>query len=331
MGALIHSMSMPLDPTSLQEYASWEDLREELHALGCDGIEGIWGGEELPQNLPRDLVSGYHLMFYQDWLDFWRQDKPALRKKFGSNSTIASLYGGLDSQCLEDQYRADLERAARLQVPYVVFHVTDVSVEECFTYRWLHSDLEVIDATVELINRLLKGRDWPFTFLVENQWWPGFRFTDPAMTQRLLDGIDFPKKGIMLDTGHLMNCCPSLTSQAEGAAFISCMLDQHGSLASAVQGLHLHQSLSGSYVATHTGKLPTPWPSDYMERFSRNYAHVLHIDQHLPWSDPSVCALVERIQPRFLTHELTSRTRAQRRQGILLQQRTLGLRLPRNL
>lgn len=323
---LIHSMSMPLDPHTLQAYDSWDELREELHGLGCDGIEGIWGGEDIPPDFPRDLVSGYHLMFYQDWLDFWREDKSALLKKYGSESMIASLYGGLDSQVLLDQYRADLERAVSLQVPYVVFHVTDVSVEECFTYQWLHSDLEVVDATVEFINQLLGGRDWPFAFLVENQWWPGFRFMDPILTQRLLDGIDFPKKGIMLDTGHLMNCCPSLSSQEEGIAFISRMLDQHGSLASAVQGLHLHQSLSGAYVATHTGTLPTPWPSDYMERFSRNYAHVLHIDQHLPWSNPSIRRVVERIDPQFLTHELTSRTREQRRQAVWLQQKTLGLR-----
>lgn len=324
-------MSLPLDYNSLREYESWNALRWELYTLGCQGIEGIFGGDPLPHDFPHELISGYHLIFYQDWLDFWREDTTALIKKYGSKATISSIYGGLDPQLLLDQYRDDLMRAASLQVPYVVFHVTDVSVEECFTYRWLHSDREVVEAAVEVINQLLRGRDWPFTFLVENQWWPGFRFTDPGITQYLLDHIDFPKKGIMLDTGHLMNCCPSLTSQAEGAAFISRMLAQHGSLASVVQGLHLHQSLSGPYVANHTGKLPTPWPSDYMERFSRNYAHVLHIDQHLPWSDPSICPVVEQINPRFLTHELTSRSRAQRRRDVLLQQQTLGLRPIRNL
>ena len=71
---------------------------------------------------------------------------------------------------------------------------------------------------MEVINTILAGRDWPFAFLVENQWWPGFTFTEPEDTARLLDGIRCPKKGIMLDTGHLMNANTALSTQEEGAA-----------------------------------------------------------------------------------------------------------------
>ena len=54
-------MSLPLYSGSFAEYQGWEDLRAELNRLGCDGLEGVWGGEEFPPDLPAELVVGYHL------------------------------------------------------------------------------------------------------------------------------------------------------------------------------------------------------------------------------------------------------------------------------
>ena len=59
---------------------------------------------------------------------------------------VAWYYGGRTPETLVDLYRADLRRAAALDAAYVVFHVTDVSVEENYTYRWLHTNEEIIDA-----------------------------------------------------------------------------------------------------------------------------------------------------------------------------------------
>lgn len=77
----------------------------------------------------------------------------------------------------------------------MVFHVSDVSIEEGYTYHWLHTNQEVIDAAVEVINLILGTETWPFEFLVENQWWPGFTFTEPEETVRLLEGIRLQGKG----------------------------------------------------------------------------------------------------------------------------------------
>ena len=49
-------MSLPLYSGSFAEYQGWEDLRAELNRLGCDGLEGVWGGEEVPPDLPAELV-----------------------------------------------------------------------------------------------------------------------------------------------------------------------------------------------------------------------------------------------------------------------------------
>lgn len=312
-------MSIPLCEDTFGEYRDWDDLRAELGRLGCDGVEGVWCGEDFPPDLPAELVVGYHLTFYPDWLDFYREDRAALNRKFGSLDTARRFYGGWGPETLLDLYRRDLARAEALGAEYVVFHVSDVSLEEGYTYQWLHTNREVIDGAVEVINTILAGRDWPFAFLVENQWWPGFTFTQPEETARLLEGIRFARKGILLDTGHLMNANTALRTQEEGATYIQEMLDRHGALSTWIQDVHLHQSLSGAYVEAHTGALPPGLPKDYLERFGESYSHILRIDQHRPWSSPAILPVLGRVAPRWLTHELSSRGRKARAEAVAIQ------------
>ena len=147
----------------------------------------------------------------------------------------------------------------------------------------------------------------------------------PDLTRCLLDGIQYENKGIMLDTGHLMNANLELRTQEEGADWVSRMLEEHGGLGSMVRGIHLHQSLSGAYVKAHTGSLPDPWPVDYAEQFCQSYQHILSIDTHRPWTTPAVRALVERIAPEWLVHELSAANRAERDKRLEIQSRALGI------
>jgi len=303
-----------------------DGLRETCRTLGCDGYELIWGGEPIPADLPADLTYGYHLTFYPDWLDFWRGDQDMLVRKYGNRKIWEEFYGGKEGpDTLMEIYRADLERAAALKVPYVVFHVSDISIEEGYTYRWFHTNEEVIDASVSILNDLLSGRDWPFKLLVENQWWPGFTFTDPRETARLIEGIRYGNKGIMLDTGHLMNCNTALRTQKGAAKYIHKMLDRHGELSKLVRGMHLHYSLSGRYVRSHTGFLPDGLPpvEESGSRFGYSYSHILKVDRHQPWTDPAVRDVVARIDPDYLVHELSADTWEKRRKVVGIQQNTL--------
>ena len=84
-------MSLPMTASVLTEYG---DLEEACRSCGCDGLEVVWGGEELPCTVPQALHVGYHLTFYPDWLDFWRGDRAALTEKFGSEEVWRSFYGG---------------------------------------------------------------------------------------------------------------------------------------------------------------------------------------------------------------------------------------------
>ncbi len=321
---MIHSVNLTLCPAAGAEYGGWEGLRRELEELGCDGVEGIWGGGEIPDDFPKELLGGYHLTFFPDWLDFYREDRKALLDKYGDMATVRRFYGGVGRETLMSLYRADLDRAEALGARYVVFHVSDVSIVEGYTYRWLHRNREVIDASIEVINQLLEGRPHTFAFLMENQWWPGFTFTEPEETARLLEGVRYPGKGLLLDTGHLMNANLDLQTQAEGAAFIAEMLRRHGNLCRCIRGVHLHQSLSGAYVRANTGQLPPDLPEDCVERFGVSYRHILQVDRHRPWTDPAILPVLEKISPDFLTHELQAGSREERRRAVSVQRALLA-------
>lgn len=320
---MLQSVNLPLCASIAADCGGWDGLRKDLQELGLDGVEGIWGGEDIPADFPKDLLTGYHLTFFPDWLDFYREDHNALQLKFGTLDAAWEFYGGKGPETLLELYRADLARARSLGAKYVVFHVSDVSIEESYTYRWLHTDEEVMDASAEIINALLEGIAPDFDFLVENQWWAGFTFTEPEKTARLLDSISYTRKGILLDTGHLMNANPRIRTQADGLRYLHDMLDRHEGLNHLIRGVHLHQSVSGPYVRSHTGVLPPDLPEDYVQRFIASYAHILEIDRHRPWTNPGISALLARIGPRFVTHELSAAARRERFRAVRRQMNTI--------
>ncbi len=304
---MIQSMNFPLSRFCLQPYGGWENLGRKIKDLGLDGLEAIADPDDLADDIPPALVTGYHMTFFPDWLDFYRQDKAALKRKFGSLEFVESFYRCATPEDLVELFRADLRLGLRLGTPYAVFHVSDVSLEEGYTYRWEHTDKEVLDASIEVINELLRGVEPSFDFLVENQWWPGLTFTEPEKTEYLLSRIQYPRVGVMLDTGHLMNTNWGIRSQKEGVEYILDMAEKHGELSKAVLGLHFHQSLSGAYCRKAVGSVPEGFPLEYYQEFARSYAHIQRIDRHRPWTDGACVRILDRLQPRYLTHELSVR------------------------
>ena len=73
---MIQLLNLPMSSAYLRDYGGVDGLRRELVELNCHGIEGIWAGEETV--FPAELVPGYHLTFYPDWLDFYHENKTAL-------------------------------------------------------------------------------------------------------------------------------------------------------------------------------------------------------------------------------------------------------------
>ena len=205
-------------------------------------------------------------------------------------------------------YRRDLAYAQQMQVEYVVFHVVQVTDEEGFTYQMKHTNREVIEAAALFINELLDGQGYDFWFLMENLWWPGLTFQDASETRLLLDLIHYGKKGFMLDTGHFLHTDLNLMTQEEGLASLHQMLDAHEDLIPYIRGIHLNQSLTGSYVKDWL-KHPKKLPDSPEERFCKIYEHIFQIDRHEPFTAVGTKALVERIAPQYVTYEYITRNR----------------------
>ena len=310
----------------LDEYGSADALDRDCAELGLDGIEVVWGDEDAVVQIPhKDLVVGYHLLFFSTWVDFWLGNEGPLLDEFGTWDAVRHCYEAETRDELVARFRRDLHRAIGFGAEYVVFHVSDVRMHECFTYEFSHTDCQVCDCACDLVNQIFDGVDTDLALLVENQWWPGFTFCDPAMTRRLLDGIAYDNVGIMLDTGHLMSTNTKLRTQKQALEYIRDCYDAHGDVASKVRGLHLHQSLSGEHVERTRGFVPPDFTGTYEQRFASSYGHVLKIDRHEPWSDPAVADLVRHIGPEWVTNELSAGSRAERNERLRIQLAALGV------
>ena len=269
---------------------------------GFDGVELQCFEEDVRHVVPKDRVVGLHMTNIPYWLDFWNGDMDACVREFDTQENCYAYFGGETREALVERFRRDLRDAERYEAEYVVFHVFNSTFEEAITGRYRHTDAEVIDATCELLNELLPpDYDGP-TLLMENLWESGFTFTDPAMTRHLLNGVEYPRTGLMLDTGHLMHTRLSLRSQEDAVAYINEMLDIHGDLCEKVRGIHLNQSITGAYMQRMMDNPPEMRPT-YMERCGQMYEYVFNVDKHLPFTCPGVRELVERIAPDYLTFE----------------------------
>ena len=321
------NINLTTSPEDLDRFASSEDLEKLLR--GFDGVELMWYGEDERKIIPPERVVGFHMSNHNYWLDFWRREEEALRREFDDLETAKASFGGtLDPRRLVEEFRRDFALAKRLGAQYAVYHVSDAGIEESFTRRYRHTDEEVVDGACEVINEALKGeQDASVALLLENLWLPGLRFTRPEVTARLLEGVDYPNKGIMLDTGHLLHNELDLKDEAAGAAYIGKLLDAHGELAKSVRGVHLNQSITGEY-ARGMMEHPPELGKTYRERSWKMFSHAYAVDRHQPFTAPGVRELIlERIAPEFLTFEFITDDNAQHAAFLRRQREALGLPL----
>lgn len=276
-------MNFTTSEDDVTRYSSAADLREFYQGFGLSGLELM--PLETPQNtiVFPDMVVGVHTCSIADWMS-------------------------MDRSTLLAHFQKDLDYAEEIRAEYVVFHVTQVSNEECWTCRMKHTDEEVVDAACGFINALLDRKQYSFWFLMENLWWPGLNFLRPSVTKRLLDGVHYSKKGLMLDTGHFMHTNLNLRTQKEALISLHAMLDAHQDLLSCIKGVHLHQSLTGAYVKQWLEQ-PHMLDSDPEKRFCQVFEHIFRIDRHLPFTEPGVRGLIDRIRPLYLTYEYITRSR----------------------
>lgn len=300
----------------LDRFSCAEDLEKMMSAF--DGVELMYFREDEKEIIRKDRVVGVHMHFFPFWMDFWMGNENRLQKEFDTRENWETYYGGTGREAILERYKKDLETAHAYGAEYVVFHVSEASIEESFTWNYHYSDEDVVDATAEVLNALFHDEDGKIALLLENLWQPGLKFTSPKITKRLLDKIKYPNKGIMLDTGHLLHTNTALKTQEEGISYIHRMLDDHGELVKYVRGVHLNQSLTGEYCEK-IKKNPPPMGKTYQERYNQMFFHAFAVDLHEPFTGKGIKELVERISPEYLTFEFITADHAQH-QHYLKQQ-----------
>lgn len=274
---------------------------------GYDGLELQVLDDPAEGLIDPALITGLHMACIPCWYALWTQDEQALRAEFGDLAAAEHYYGGLSRETLLDKFRRDLFYAERFGAEYLVFHIAESTVEESFTERYQRTDEQICEACADMLNILFKGREDGPLLLLENLWQPGMNLRRPEITRDMLAAVRYPRKGVMLDTGHLMNTNTALRTQEEAAVYIHSVLDAHErtgfDLCEAARGMHLNASLSGEY-AERIKKDPPVLSGSYAQRTSQMFFHVFERDQHKPFTAPCVKELVQRVAPDYLTTEL---------------------------
>ena len=285
------TINISMATEDINRFSSREDLRNFYHKYGCSGLEVMTlpGADEISSSsfFQPDMVTGVHLCCRSDWM----------------NQTPEQM----DQMIAE--YQSQMAWARQMHAEYIVFHATQVCTEEIVTYRPLHTDREVIDALVPLINRILSAfPDEPFLFLMENLWWPGLTFLNPPIAEELISRINYKKKGLILDTGHLLHMNHELASQEEAISYLNAVLDKNTSIIPWIRGVHLQQSLTGEYIKNFLAN-PPEFSKDPVEYACQCYEHIFAIDRHEPFTCQGIPELIQRIQPDYVTYEYITRSR----------------------
>lgn len=305
----------------LQRFETSKDLETLMD--GFDGLELMYFGKDEKKIISKDRVVGLHMHFFPFWLDFWKGNEKRLRKEFDHRTNWENYYGGSTKEAMLQRYKKDLEYAHQYDVEYVVFHVSEATIEESFTWKYHYTDEEVVDAAAEVINEIFSEEDGNIMVLLENLWQPGLNLMRPEITKRLLDKITYANIGIMLDTGHLLHTNTGLRKQEEGIGYIHQILDEHGDLCRFIRGVHLNQSLTGEYCE-NIRKNPPKMAASYEERYMQMFFHAFAVDEHKPFTGAGIKELVERISPEFLTFEFITSDSKQHRQYLKEQLYALG-------
>lgn len=290
-------MKTVMNITTCQEdterYRDREDLREFYRGFGLDGLEVLEVGPD-PQGLigPEDTV-GVHLKYYSGWMDLWKGDRERLLREYDSAENLRAVYGGEDRRALVEAYRRNLRFANTMQPEYLVFHVSECTMAESMRHQYHYTDEQVCDGAVELLNQVvgeIEGEPW---LLLENLWYRGLTMERPEIVRRLLDGVHYPKVGVMLDVGHLMHTNRELASIDQAVDYIHRILDRYDDLGF-IRGVHLHQSLTGAFANGCIADWE-PVKGTYQQRLWDVMGRIFQIDTHKPFQSSRVWELLERL------------------------------------
>jgi sugar phosphate isomerase/epimerase len=321
---LLNISTHPGEPQRLFDN-DWRQAEAFLDRWGFDGFELYPVGDYPCERIPARIVTGLHLRFFIILAPLWRNNLQRLLEIFGDWQTVAQFYGGRDAEWITACYRRQLDLARHLGCAYVVFHPVHCELEYIYDWRFPWSVRETLDLCAEVVNAATAGTAYDGLVLFENLWWPGsFRLDSPEEYDYLLQRIDYPRCGIALDTGHLLNKNPALKDERQAADYLLRCIDDLGDTARHIRTVHLTKSLSGDYIRDSQALVdPFNGAKTFRQRLDQARRHVARIDRHEAFETPAVAAVLEKIAPEHVVFEYTYKDMAEWEHKIGVQKEAL--------
>jgi sugar phosphate isomerase/epimerase len=321
---LLNISTHPGEPQRLFDN-DWRQAEAFLDRWGFDGFELYPVGDYPCERIPARIVTGLHLRFFIILAPLWRNNLQRLLEIFGDWQTVAQFYGGRSAGWITACYRRQLDLARHLGCAYVVFHPVHCELEYIYDWRFPWSVREILDLCAEVVNAATAGTAYDGLVLFENLWWPGsFRLDSPEEYDYLLQRIDYPRCGIALDTGHLLNKNPALKDERQAADYLLRCIDDLGDTARHIRTVHLTKSLSGDYIRDSQALVdPFNGAKTFRQRLDQARRHVARIDRHEAFETPAVAAVLEKIAPEHVVFEYTYKDMAEWEHKIGVQKEAL--------
>lgn len=293
-----------------------QSLGEYVASMKLDGIEQLIYDNNMILKYKESTI-GVHLEYWSYWIDFWWNNQQRLDYIFESNEEKKHYYKAQNIYEWIEYIKKNITLALNLKPQYLVWHVSEANVQEIFTYNFYYNDRQVLSATSEVFNEVAKIIPDNVLILFENLWWPGLRLNSMENVVYFFEKLKHNNVGIMLDTGHLMNTNINLTSELEASIFIKDIVNNLGSFASLIKGVHLNCSLSGQYQKKFIEQQFKFCEFDK----HRLWEHITKIDKHEIFQTKAPSFLIDYIQPQYVVHELAYDNLILLRNKIMAQSR----------
>lgn len=293
-----------------------QSLGEYVASMKLDGIEQLIYDNNMILKY-KELTIGVHLEYWSYWIDFWWNNQQRLDYIFENNEEKKHYYKAQNIYEWIEYIKKNITLALNLKPQYLVWHVSEANVQEIFTYNFYYNDRQVLLATSEVFNEVAKIIPDNVLILFENLWWPGLRLNSMENVVYFFEKLKHNNVGIMLDTGHLMNTNINLTSELEASIFIKDIVNNLGSFASLIKGVHLNCSLSGQYQKKFIEQQFKFCEFDK----HRLWEHIIKIDKHEIFQTKAPSFLIDYIQPQYVVHELAYDNLILLRNKIMAQSR----------
>lgn len=293
-----------------------QSLGEYVASMKLDGIEQLIYDNNMILKYKESTI-GVHLEYWSYWIDFWWNNQQRLDYIFESNEEKKHYYKAQNIYEWIEYIKKNITLVLNLKPQYLVWHVSEANVQEIFTYNFYYNDRQVLLATSEVFNEVAKIIPDNVLILFENLWWPGLRLNSMENVVYFFEKLKHNNVGIMLDTGHLMNTNINLTSELEASIFIKDIVNNLGSFASLIKGVHLNCSLSGQYQKKFIEQQFKFCEFDK----HRLWEHITKIDKHEIFQTKAPSFLIDYIQPQYVVHELAYDNLILLRNKIMAQSR----------